>query len=79
MIEMEMPTPCNYCGKVFDLLDGKRSPVGRDIVICEACADKEQEEIEREEEIQELKDQISDAEHTIKAAKERLVELGVVA
>ncbi len=71
---MEMPTPCNNCGEIFELHDGRRSPRGKAIMICEACADEEQEEIDREEEIQELKDQISDAEYTLKAAKERLAD-----
>ena len=78
---MEMPTPCERCGDLFDLLDGKSSPrnpsFGAGIIICEGCADKEQEEIDREEEIQELKDQVADAEYSLREAKTRLVELGV--
>lgn len=78
---MEMPTPCNNCGELFDLHDGKVSPryppVGADrIIICESCADKEQEEVDREEEIAELKEQIADYEYTLNAARERLAEIG---
>ena len=39
---MEMPTPCNNCGEIFELHDGRRSPRGKAIMICEACADEEQ-------------------------------------
>jgi len=73
---MEMPTPCENCGDIFDLNDGRRSPRKQKIVICEPCAEKEQEEIDREEEITSLREQISDAEHTLTYAKERLRELG---
>lgn len=73
---MEMPTPCQKCGGWFDLLDG----VGSDkwfpgTVICEQCADVETKEMEVEEEIEEVKNNIEDAELTIKEGKERLVEL----
>lgn len=73
---MEMPTPCNSCGDLFDLNDGYESFRKPGIVICKPCARKEEEEIDREEEIIELKAQIADAEYTLKAAKERLAELG---
>ena len=74
---MKMPTPCENCGEVFDLHDGKGSPRrNRRIIICAECADEEEAEIEREEEIASLREQISEAEYTIKAARERLRELG---
>ena len=67
---MEMPTPCERCGDIFDLYDGLASPRTKgqspQIIICEDCAKKEEEEIELEEEIQELKDEIADAEDTIR-------------
>ena len=72
---MEMPTPCNECGSLFYLLDGKRSPKTKKIIICEACADAEQEEIEHQEEIDDLEEQISEAEHAIINARKRLQEL----
>lgn len=46
-------------------------------VICETCADEEQIEIEIDEEIQDLKNAIDDAEITIKHSRARLAELGV--
>ena len=74
---MEMPTPCQRCGKIFDLLDGKGSDKWYpNTVICESCGDEEEKEIERDEEIQEMKDQILNAEYDIKEAKERLKKLG---
>jgi hypothetical protein len=76
--EMEMPTPCTHCKKIFDLNDGYGSDKWYpNIVICEACHREEEKEIERDEEIQELKETISNAEYDIKQAKARLKELGV--
>lgn len=73
---MEMPTPCEKCGDIFELLDGLTSEKWfPNTIICESCGQKEKEEIERDEEIEELKDRISDAEITIRYAKERLKEL----
>lgn len=47
---MEMPTPCQECKKIFDLHDGYRSEKWHpDVVICEDCHRKEQEEIEQDE------------------------------
>lgn len=47
---MEMPTPCEHCGKIFDLTDGYRSDKWHiDITICSDCHTKEQEEIEQDE------------------------------
>ena len=74
---MEMPTPCERCNDLFDLLDGRSSPRRPSIVICEECADREDEQIEEEEEIQELKDEIEEAEYTIERNKLRLKELGI--
>lgn len=78
--EMEMPTPCERCGEVFDLNDGRVSPRSKAtntrIVICEQCAEVEEEEIEREEEIEQLRFSIESWEHEIADAKTRLRELG---
>jgi hypothetical protein len=41
------------------------------------CGDEEEKEIERDEEIEDLKSQIDDANYTIKEARSRLMELGV--
>ena len=61
MQEMEMPTPCNECGEIFDLNDGMRHPRGTGIVICAECGRKIESEVEREEEIDTLED-IPDAD-----------------
>lgn len=74
----DMPTPCQKCGEIFDLNDGHGSIKWfPNTVICEKCADEEQIEIETDEEIQDLKNAIDDAEITIKDARTRLAELGV--
>ena len=75
--EMEMPTPCRRCGEIFDLHDGRGSEKWYPgTVICEDCYALEEQEIERDEEIDELKEAIQEAEFTIKESKERLQELG---
>lgn len=73
---MVMPTPCQKCGKLFDLHDG----VGSDkwfpnTVICEKCGDEEAEEIEKDNRIEELKAEISDLEWTIEDDQKRLEQL----
>lgn len=72
---MEMPCVCEECSKWFDLNDGSRHPK-KEIVICEQCADRIEAEVEREDEIQDLLTQLSDAEYTVKSCREQLVELG---
>jgi hypothetical protein len=74
--EFEMPTPCEHCGNIFDLNDGYGSEKWhKGITICQLCYELEEQEMGRDEEIEDLKNQISDAEITIKYAKERLAEL----
>lgn len=73
--ELEMPTPCEECGEVFDLHDGHRHP-SRNIVICAECANRLQQEADREEEIENLKEEIQEAQWTIENARKRLAELG---
>ena len=76
--EMECPCPCQQCGDWFDLHDGYGSEKWfPNTVICEPCFREEEKEIERDEEIKELKDSIEDAEVTIRESKARLKELGV--
>jgi len=66
------------CFDAFDLTDGYASEKWhKGITICPACHDLEELEIEKDEEIQDLQNAISDAEITIKDARERLKELGV--
>jgi peptide subunit release factor 1 (eRF1) len=77
--EMEMPCLCQHCGKWFDLNDGHGSEKWYpNTVICPTCGREEEAEIERDEEISELKDQIHDAVYTIEDDRRRLKELGVV-
>lgn len=75
---MEMPCPCGICGNWFDLHDGVDSEKWRpNEVICADCGEKEAKELERDQEIEDLKLCIEDAEYTIKDCKKRLSELGV--
>jgi|GEM_PF-1714630 len=76
--EMEMPTPCQHCGKWFDLNDGHGSEKWhKGIVICPTCGREEEKEIERDEEIQDLKNELSDAEYTVKSVRKQLVDYGL--
>jgi len=77
-LEMDMPTPCQRCGNIFDLNDGCTSEKWYpNTVICNNCAMEEEEEITKDEEIDELKEGIEDAKITIKNNTERLLELGI--
>lgn len=74
---MEMPTPCQHCGETFDLNDGYGSLKWYpNIVICTKCNDEEVLEIERDEEIKEIKEIISNAEYDINHGNERLQKMG---
>lgn len=75
-MRMEMPTPCQKCGDIFDLNDGATSAKWfPNTVICESCGNQEDIEIERDGEIQDLKSAIEDAEWTIRDSCARLKEL----
>lgn len=77
MEEMEMPTPCNNCNKIFDLNDGHGSEKWfSNMTICSDCSEIERQEIERDDEIEDLKSIIDDAKVTISDAIDRLAELG---
>jgi hypothetical protein len=73
--EDAMPCLCEVCNGWFDLEDGAEHPRKPNITICEGCADDIQKEVDKEEEIEELQNQISDAEYTIKDCKEQLTRL----
>jgi hypothetical protein len=78
--EMEMPTPCQKCGEIFDLLDGAGSEKWfPSTVICKSCSDKEQDEITIDEEVLELRNNISDALWTIKDCVKELKRYGLYA
>lgn len=75
---MEMPTPCQKCGDIFELEEGTGSEKWfPNTIICEKCGNEEQKEIERDEEIEDLKIKLSDAEFDVKEYTKRLLELGV--
>lgn len=62
--EMEMPTPCQQCGEVFDLNDGYGSEKWYpNTVICENCYREEENEIEEDERREEINIEISNALH----------------
>jgi|SRR5882762_2759228 len=64
--EMEMPVPCQKCGEWFDLNDGYGSKKWfPNIVICASCFDDEQKELDLEDEIYNLKNEISELEDAI--------------
>ena len=78
MEEMEMPTPCQKCSKIFDLNDGHGSKKWfPNTVICCKCSAEEDLEIETDEEIETLKGTIDDAKITIQDSRVRLEELGI--
>jgi len=77
-LEMDMPTPCQRCGTIFELNDGCVSEKWYpNTIICDQCSWDELDEIEQNEEIDELKEGIEDAKLTIKNNTERLLELGI--
>ncbi len=76
--DIEMPTPCQHCGEIFDLNDGGASVKWYpNTVICSNCSKKEDIELEIENEIEDLENALADAEYTIKDSQERLSELRI--
>ena len=73
--EDAMPCPCEECGEWFDLDDGESHPRNNNVVICADCANRLEKVVEREEEIEDLLSQKSDAEWTVNHCNERLKEL----
>ena len=75
---MEMPTPCQHCNGIFDLNDGSASEKWYpNTIICESCGRREEEEIERDNEIEELRERYSNAKWEIEDARNQLIILGV--
>lgn len=75
-IDMEMPTSCQNCGKIFDLNNGCGSDKWYPgTVICEQCASIEAWEIQNDEEIENCRNTIADAEWTIKDSTEEMKKL----
>lgn len=59
---MEMPTPCEHCGTIFDLNDGRCSEKWHpNTTICEKCYEEEELEIEEDERWEEINLEISNA------------------
>ena len=48
--EMDIPTPCQHCGELFDLNDGGASSKWYpNTIICPQCSDEEDKEIEEDD------------------------------
>jgi len=76
---MEEPTPCIHCGEWFDLQDGYGSEKWHpNTTICDNCRTKEIKEISKDEEIEDLTENLSDAEDNVVRYRKRLRELGVL-
>jgi len=71
---MEMPCQCT-CGQWFDLNDGCKDLDNDRNVICSDCAGVQEESKQKEEDIQDLLDTISDAQITIRDSKAELQRL----
>lgn len=68
--EMEMPTPCQHCGKIFDLNDGYGSEKWHpNLVICENCHKEEEAEIEEEERWESINIELSNALYGLEKEK----------
>jgi uncharacterized Zn finger protein (UPF0148 family) len=84
--EMDMPCPCTHCGEWFDLHDGCSSEEWYPgTVICAACGQEEEEEFEKNERIEELREELAeakwalqDAQETIVRTEKELKELGLI-
>jgi hypothetical protein len=64
--DIEMPTPCQHCGVIFDLHDGTTSELWYpNTIICDSCGDIEEREVELQDEMENLQLEIDDAEWTI--------------
>jgi hypothetical protein len=74
--EMDMPTPCEHCGDVFDLNDGCGSDKWYpNIVICEKCHDEEEKEIEEDERWNGLNIEITNALYELDKEENLLTKL----
>ncbi len=75
--EDSMPVNCERCNKVFDLPDGCPSRKWYpDTTICRNCAQVEEEEIDREEEIHDWLETYHNAKYDLKEARQKLKRLG---
>lgn len=75
---MEEPTQCIHCKNWFELSDGYESVKWHpEITICNNCNDAETKEMEIDEEVEDLKSDLEQAEYTVVHCRKRLKELGV--
>ena len=74
--EDSMPCPCQKCDEWFDLPDGWKSDKWfPNTIICADCGREEEKEIELDNEIDDLKVLIENAEYDLKNGKARLEEI----
>jgi len=60
--QMEMPTPCEHCGAIFDLNDGVCSNKWHlNTTICRQCGCEEEQEIEEDDRWEDINNEISNA------------------
>ena len=61
--EMDMPTPCQHCGELFDLINdgGASSKWYPNTIICPQCSDEEDKEIEEDDRWETINNEISNA------------------
>lgn len=65
--EMEMPTPCVHCGKIFDLNDGFGSEKWHpNTIICAGCYYKEEAEVEEDQRWEDINLELSNALYILK-------------
>lgn len=63
----EMPTPCEHCGKIFDLNEGRGSEKYHpNIVICKECAEEEAKEIEEDDRWEDINIELSNTLYELK-------------
>jgi len=72
-----MPVQCQHCNDMFDLHDGCSSTKWYlNTVICYDCNKLEETEVEKDEEIAELKTKLEDAVFDVNQYCEQLAALG---
>jgi lysyl-tRNA synthetase class I len=73
---MEIPTPCQHCGGIFDLNDGTASEKWYpNTIICEACGRLEEAEIEKDDEISEIVEQLDNAYYDVQSGLNTLKDM----
>lgn len=74
--EDDMPCMCSVCDGWFDLTDGMANPRKDNEVICARCATEIQKDVDKEEEIDNWKTVLSEAQYEVKDAIKELIQLG---